>query len=120
MPYVGVGVGYQAVREKLDIGSFSSSSTKGGFATQGILGVAFPIESSPGLSITADYRFLAVVGNRTYGPIKLGNDYNHAITIGLRYAFGSPPPPPLRLRWRCQPRRPPAATWCSSTGTRRH
>ncbi len=50
--------------------------------------------STPGLSITTDYRFLAVVGSRTYGPVKVGNDYNHAITIGLRYAFGSPPPPP--------------------------
>jgi OOP family OmpA-OmpF porin len=93
VPYVGVGVGYQFVREKLNIGPFASNTTKGGFATQAILGVAFPIDSVPGFSVTTDYRFLAVVGDRTYNRIKLGNDYNHAITIGVRYAFGAPPPP---------------------------
>jgi OOP family OmpA-OmpF porin len=94
VPYVGVGVGYQVVKEKLNVGGFSTDTTRGAFATQAIFGVAFPIESVPGLSVTTDYRFLAVVGNRTYNRITLGNSYNHAITIGVRYAFGSPPPPP--------------------------
>ena len=92
-PYVGVGVGYQVVKEKLNIGGFSTDTTRGAFATQAILGVAFPMDSVPGLSLTTDYRFLAVVGNRSYNRVELGNSYNHAITIGLRYAFGSPPPP---------------------------
>ena len=26
--------------------------------------------------------------------VKLGNDFNHAILIGLRYNFAPPPPPP--------------------------
>jgi OOP family OmpA-OmpF porin len=92
-PYVGVGVGYQIVDEKLNVGGFSTDTTRGAFATQAIFGVAFPIDSVPGLSVTTDYRFLAIVGNRTYNRVELGNSYNHAITIGLRYAFGSPPPP---------------------------
>jgi OmpA-OmpF porin, OOP family len=94
VPYIGVGVGYQIVREKLNVGGFSTNTTRGAFGTQAIFGAAFPIESVPGLSVTTDYRFLAVVGNRTYNRVTLGNSYNHAITIGLRYAFGAPPPPP--------------------------
>jgi OmpA-OmpF porin, OOP family len=32
----------------------------------------------------------------TFGKVKLGNDFNHAVLIGLRYNFGqaAPPPPP--------------------------
>jgi outer membrane protein OmpA-like peptidoglycan-associated protein len=94
VPYVGVGVGYQVVKEKLNVGGFSTDTTRGAFGTQAIFGVAFPIASVQGLSVTTDYRFLAVVGDRTYNRVTLGNSYNHAITIGVRYAFGSPPPPP--------------------------
>jgi OOP family OmpA-OmpF porin len=94
VPYVGVGVGYQIVREKLNVGGFSTNTTRGALGTQAIFGVAFPIESVPGLSVTTDYRFLAVVGNREYNRITLGNSYNHAITVGVRYAFGEAPPPP--------------------------
>ena len=93
MPYVGVGVGYQIVQEKLNVGGFNTNTTRGALGTQAIFGVAFPIDSVPGLSITTDYRFLAVVGNRTYNRVTLGNSYNHAITLGVRYAFNSPPPP---------------------------
>jgi OOP family OmpA-OmpF porin len=94
VPYVGVGVGYQIVKEKLNVGGFSTDTTRGTFATQAIVGVAFPLPSVPGLSVTTDYRFLATVGDRTYNRVELGNSYNHAVTIGLRYAFGAPPPPP--------------------------
>lgn len=98
VPYVGVGIGYQLVDEKLDFsGGGSESKTKGAFAYQAILGAAFPIASVPGLSVTADYRFLGVT-DRTYdvegGSIKLGNDFNHAITVGVRYEFNHPAPPP--------------------------
>jgi OOP family OmpA-OmpF porin len=94
VPYVGVGLGYQIVREKLNVGGFSTNTTRGALGTQAIFGAAFPIESVPGLSITTDYRFLAIVGNREYNRITLGNSYNHAITIGVRYAFGARPAPP--------------------------
>jgi OOP family OmpA-OmpF porin len=93
-PYIGIGAGYQIVKEKLNVGGFSTDTTRGAFATQAIFGVAFPLASVPGLSVTTDYRFVAIVGNRDYNRVELGNSYNHAITIGLRYAFGSPPPPP--------------------------
>jgi OOP family OmpA-OmpF porin len=93
LPYVGIGVGYQLVREQISIGGNSTNSTRGGFATQAILGVAFPIDSVPGLSMTTDYRFLAIPEKRTYNKIQVGADLNHAITIGVRYAFNSPPPP---------------------------
>jgi OOP family OmpA-OmpF porin len=89
VPYVGIGVGYQIVREKLNVGGFSTNTTRGALGTQAIFGVAFPIESVPGLSVTTDYRFLAIVGNREYNRITLGNSYNHAITLGVRYAFGA-------------------------------
>jgi OmpA-OmpF porin, OOP family len=94
VPYIGIGVGYQFVREKLNVGGFDANSTKGAFATQAIFGAAFPIDSVPGLSVTTDYRFMAVVGNRSYSNVTLGNNYNHAITVGLRYAFGAAPTPP--------------------------
>jgi outer membrane protein OmpA-like peptidoglycan-associated protein len=59
------------------------------------------------LALTAEYRFLGV-GSRKYtvseqaapgapvafGTAKLGNDFNHAVMVGLRYNFGQPPPPP--------------------------
>jgi len=103
VPYVGVGIGYQLVDEKLDFsGGGSESKTKGAFAYQAILGAAFPIASVPGLSVTADYRFLGVT-DRTYdvegGSIKLGNDFNHSVLIGVRYAFGvaAPAPAPVPM-----------------------
>jgi len=92
-PYVGIGAGYQIVEEKFNIGGISSDTTRGTFATQAIIGVAFPLPSVPGLSVTTDYRFMATVGDRTYNRVELGNSYNHSITVGLRYAFGAPPPP---------------------------
>ena len=39
------------------------------------------------------------------------DDFNHAILIGLRYAFGAPtPPPPARRRWPLRPP-PPARSY---------
>jgi OOP family OmpA-OmpF porin len=66
-----------------------------------------PIRQVPGLALTAEYRFFGV-GSRKYnvaaqaapgtpvafGTAKLGNDFNHAVMIGLRYNFNQPPPPP--------------------------
>jgi outer membrane protein OmpA-like peptidoglycan-associated protein len=91
-PYVGVGAGYQWVREAIAAGGPTSVQTQGGFAVQGILGVSYPIDAVPGLALTGEYRFLAMPEERDYGGLKLGNDYNHSLLIGLRYAFGAPPP----------------------------
>ena len=87
VPYIGAGVGYQAINENFSGGS---SQTKGTFAYQGIVGAAFPLPSvDPGLAITAEYRFLGTTSNRTYNNVVLGNDNNHSLMLGIRYAFGA-------------------------------
>jgi OmpA-OmpF porin, OOP family len=113
VPFVGVGVGYEA--GKLNGGvafgpQFSntvlyiSNDTVGSFAYQVMLGAAFPIHSAPGLALTAEYRFMGLAGSRDLsytgyvngipgsGTVKL-DDYNHAFLIGIRYNFGVAPPP---------------------------
>jgi OOP family OmpA-OmpF porin len=91
VPYVGVGVGYQWA----DISGSGFGQTEGSFAYQGIVGAAIPIPPVPGLSFTAEYRFMGLPEDRDYSHgIKATDDLNHSILIGLRYAFGAPPPPP--------------------------
>jgi OmpA-OmpF porin, OOP family len=114
-PYLGVGVGYQWARMSglhvngapTGFPAFTSGDTTGAIAYQFILGGAVPIPAVRGLAMTAEYRFLGV-GSRTYnvsavtapgeaaipGRVKLGNDFNHALLIGLRYNFLPPPPAP--------------------------
>lgn len=111
-PYVGVGVGYMEAQESGLHATYSGAtasaktSSEGSFAYQAILGASVPLTAVPGLSLTADYRFLGMTDSRTYtgvsgsvgGPavalpgasVKASNDYNHTILIGLRYAFGAP------------------------------
>ena len=114
VPFVGAGVGYEATR--LSGGSFFDGSgdkivinngTQGGFAVQAMLGMAVPISAVPGLALTAQYRFMAVVNNETFSgtasspglgstgaSVKIGNQYDHALLVGVRYNFGAAPPPP--------------------------
>jgi OmpA-OmpF porin, OOP family len=113
-PYVGVGVGYQwahlsgfTASGESGFPSIASDDTYGAIAYQFILGGAVPIPSVRGLAMTAEYRFFGV-GSRKYnvstqaapgtpvsfGTMKLGNDFNHSVMIGVRYNFGQPPPPP--------------------------
>jgi len=104
-PYLGAGGGYEWVNEKpfndYDGPYFvSGRGTKGDPAVQGIAGVAFPISGVPGLSLTAEYRFQAVLGqNRSISTDEPGGSdefhsaYNHTILLGLRYAFGEAPAP---------------------------
>jgi OOP family OmpA-OmpF porin len=111
VPFVGVGVGYEA--ENLHGGTafgpqysnlilYISSKTVSSFAYQAMIGAAFPISGAPGLAITTEYRFLGLAGDRSLpyvkavggtgggtGTIRL-DDANHAILFGLRYAFGAP------------------------------
>lgn len=114
-PYVGAGIGYQwahlvkaAVLSPPATVGFSTRDSASSFAAQAILGLAMPIPNVPGLSLTAEYRFLALLSDRKYnaavsiggaapvpGSIKVSDEFNHSILVGLRYAFGvSPPPPP--------------------------
>ena len=117
-PYVGVGVGWahstwSGVAVPFGTGpGYSSLRVNSGndtFAYQVIAGLSFPIYSVlPGLSLTAEYRFYSTPNDRKYvsqliapgipsaSHIKVADDFNHSILVGLRYAFNvpSPPPPP--------------------------
>jgi outer membrane protein OmpA-like peptidoglycan-associated protein len=90
VPYLGAGAGYQWGDDKISSMGSSSSKTVGAFAYQAIVGAAIPIASVPGLAVTAEYRFMGLAGDRDFGNgVKLTDNYNHAIMIGLRYAFGA-------------------------------
>jgi len=120
VPYIGAGVGGQwGNLQDFHIsggGTAASGSivanreSEGSFAYQVIVGAGLPIPALPGLTLTAEYRFLGTTGNRSYdavgaitngtetvattGKIQLGHEYNNAFLVGLRYNFGVAPPPP--------------------------
>jgi outer membrane protein OmpA-like peptidoglycan-associated protein len=113
LPYVGVGAGYEWTNPRdfnitLPPTTAQFSGKQGEFAYQAILGTAFPVPAVPGLALTLEYRFMGLAGSRSYGgtvsnpaipggttpvSIKLNNDYNHSVILGLRYAFFAAPPP---------------------------
>jgi outer membrane protein OmpA-like peptidoglycan-associated protein len=113
-PYLGLGAGYQWTKLNsvsfVQPGgpfSFNSDSQSGAFAWQAIAGASFPIPGVPGLSATADYRFMDITGGEKFSgtgsaagtgtvgsAIKLHNQFNHELVFGLRYAFNTPAPPP--------------------------
>jgi outer membrane protein OmpA-like peptidoglycan-associated protein len=85
----------------------ASSQQTGTFAMQAIVGASFPIPNMPGLSVTLDYRFMDILGGEKFdgtevvtagGPavssgLKLHNQFNNDVVLGVRYAFNVPPPP---------------------------
>jgi opacity protein-like surface antigen len=104
-PYVGGGIGGQFVHEPDAVSSSGGvtvsldGGTKSAFAYQFIAGAAFPVRG--GLSIAADYRYLGLVGARTYTGtatipgagsfdvnVTSSHDKNHSVLVGIRYAFG--------------------------------
>jgi OOP family OmpA-OmpF porin len=113
VPYVGAGVGYQfsafnngSVYAAGGNPAFNiNNSTEGSVAAQGIVGVAFPITAAPGLAVTAEYRFVATLQDEKFGgtytnnginsggQLKVSNQYNNELLVGLRYAFGVAPAP---------------------------
>ncbi|HVY14136.1 MAG TPA: OmpA family protein [Rhodopila sp.] len=106
-PYVGLGAGYQWTKFN-DVSfqqpggpfSFNSDSQSGSFAWQAIVGASFPLPWVRGLSATADYRFMDILGGQkfdssgTAGGMKLHNQFDHELVFGVRYAFNTPSPPP--------------------------
>ncbi|UPY36490.1 OmpA family protein [Sediminicoccus sp. KRV36] len=111
-PYLGAGMGYvvndwRNVRGSGAGGSIRIDDSAGTFAYQAIAGVAFGLGSMvPGLSLTAEYRFLGTLepelgisGTATNGRTVVGNytgsNYNHSILAGVRYAFNAPRPAPV-------------------------
>ena len=113
VPYVGLGAGYQWSQLKnvrfngngLPRTLIRTNDGDGNFAYQAIAGAAFPIGAVPGLSLTAEYRFMGILDDRTYhtqffapgvstrANLKLSDNYNHSILLGVRYAFNAAPPP---------------------------
>ena len=117
-PYIGGGLGYADVQQRQNVlftnpaGGFSETDrlrgSRGSFAYQAIAGLSFPIPPVVGLSLTAEYRFYALAGSRTFTDAYSGvngktpfsgstrynttDNYNHSLLVGLRYAFNVPPP----------------------------
>jgi outer membrane protein OmpA-like peptidoglycan-associated protein len=110
-PYVGAGAGYQWTKlNPLNVvgpaGTVSSSTSgqSGAFAWQAIIGASFPIPNVPGLSFTADYRFMDILGGGRYdnlvdnggaissSEMKMHNQFDHDLVFGIRYAFNTPAP----------------------------
>jgi OOP family OmpA-OmpF porin len=111
-PYVGVGAGYQWVQERDLYATYTpggtvrstKNQTEGSWAYQAIVGAAMPIVGVPGLALTADYRFMGMNKEREYDTvspagapttIKMGNNFNHTILVGVRYNFGQAAPAPV-------------------------
>lgn len=114
-PYIGVGAGYQWTKltdvSVAQVGGpfrYNMDSGSGSFAWQGIVGASMPLPYLPGLSATVDYRFMDTLGGEKFGGIestsaggpstaariKLGNQLDHSVILGVRYAFNTPSPPP--------------------------
>jgi OmpA-OmpF porin, OOP family len=113
-PYVGAGVGYLHnqfnnvhVNTVLPNTFLRSTGQNDNFGVQGIVGVSYPLAPVPGLSLTAEYRFMTEIGGRSYKTQEFSNagasggkvsfatdDFNHQILLGVRYAFNVAPPPP--------------------------
>lgn len=109
-PFLGIGLGYQSTRlngfvaTRSDrLASFSASGDAGALAAQAILGLSFPVPNVPGLSITADYRLMDILGGEKFngissgagslpGSIKFHNQFEHNFMVGVRYAFNTPAP----------------------------
>ncbi len=115
-PYVGIGAGWAQNKWKgvnipvnggAGYSSLNVNNQADMFAYQAIAGVAFPLYSLvPGLSLTAEYRFFSTPNDRKYrsqlvapgvgsgSSLKVADDFNHSVLVGLRYAFDVAPPPP--------------------------
>jgi OOP family OmpA-OmpF porin len=111
-PYIGAGAGYQWTKlndvVSTEVGgpfTFGTNAQSGAFAWQAIAGASFPVPNVPGLSLTADYRFMNIMDGGKYsgttdngtGPrpalLKLHDQYNNDVVFGVRYAFNVPAPP---------------------------
>ena len=118
-PYIGAGGGYlhnqytnlhvTTVNPNFTVGQYlRSTGQNDNAAAQAIAGVSFPLDGlTPGLALTAEYRFMAEIGGSSikeqyFAPrIAIGtrqkfasDDLNHSILAGVRYSFGTPTPPP--------------------------
>jgi outer membrane protein OmpA-like peptidoglycan-associated protein len=103
-PYIGVGAGYQ-IHNYSDVRGIAPNGNRllidgdeGNFAYQAIVGLALPIQSVPGLALTAEYRFMGTLGHDVEGTVTTptgatranfeADNFNHSIMFGVRYNFG--------------------------------
>ena len=110
-PFVGGGAGYlwQRYDSTGPVAAAAITGVHGGFAWQGIAGVAFDT-GIRGLQITAQYRMIGQPGSFYNGAFNYGTEgghanfdqrFNHQFIVGFRYAFHSqvvhitPPSPSL-------------------------
>lgn len=109
-PYAGGGLGVgwpNAHNVSVTAGGLTTTANAnagGRFAMQAIAGLSWPMPGVPGLSVTSEYRFYALMGESTLAAVttpggvsssvKLQEQYNHSFLLGVRYAFGVAPPPP--------------------------
>ena len=111
-PYIGAGAGYQWVEQRVSASARTGgmrggvNGTDSSFAYQAIAGLSFPIPPVVGLSLTAEYRYFALSGDRQYNlalpaaassgftSVRTRADFNHSLMLGLRYAFNVAPPQP--------------------------
>ncbi len=108
-PYAGAGLGAAWTRwSQLDASSgttrLTASGTSTNFAYQAIGGLSFPIPHVPGLSVTAEYRFIGVVGPESFNATATVNGaarsgsyspkeaFAQSFLLGLRFAFSVAPP----------------------------
>lgn len=115
-PYIGLGAGYLVtgfndVNGRPGDGSLRlrADDTGGAFAFQGMAGIGFAIDQVPGLSVTAEYRYLESLGasipvsyvNAAGATVLTGKadteSRNQSFLLGLRYAFNAAPAAPAAL-----------------------
>ena len=113
-PYVGLGGGYawSAYNRVMSRSGNDGSMTygvDGRFAYQAILGMSWDLSGlARGLSLTTEYRYFGVVDPQVLHGAKVGRagfrdakiettNQNHALMVGLRYAFWGPAPRPAGL-----------------------
>jgi OOP family OmpA-OmpF porin len=97
VPYVGVGAGYMwHEHDNAGSGLARSNGSDARFAYQAIVGASLPIAEVPGLSLTAEYRYMATLEQNI--PNNFANfgrsdvtPQNHSVFLGIRYAFGMAP-----------------------------
>ena len=109
LPYIGVGAGYlltsfNDLNGQPGNGSLRlrADDTGGAFAFQGIVGLGLQIGQVPGLTLTAEYRYLESLGpsipvsyvNAAGATVLSGKadteSRNQSFLVGLRYAFNAP------------------------------
>jgi outer membrane protein OmpA-like peptidoglycan-associated protein len=112
-PYLGLGAGYVQNHWAKVHGNFANgdllqvNNDASGLAAQAIVGTAFPLTMiAPNLAATLEYRFYTQPYDRKYngalftpqgdftGKLKVADNFNHSIMVGLRWAFEVAPPPP--------------------------